>query len=81
LSGRQRANYYQKGIVSIGGGEGEGKISRDPHGIRCHLEKPHPIYSRFLPHGKFIHFPLLRVPGTTLNGKIFFFFFLVTEKA
>lgn len=51
LSTRQASrerNYYQKGIVSSGGG---GKKSEIPMASDVTLEKPHPIYSLFLPQG------------------------------
>lgn len=57
-SGRQRANYYQRGIVSLEvGGTEQKKISQHPNGIRnrCHPGKA--TSHLLLPTWKLIYFP------------------------
>lgn len=57
-SGQQRANYYQRGIVSLEvGGTEKKKISQHPNGIRnrCHTGKA--TSHSLLPTWKLIYFP------------------------
>lgn len=72
LVSRQRANYYQRGIVSLGwgGGTQRGKISQQhPNGIRCHPGKAISHLLSLLPTWKLTYFLAPRFPGTTTEHR------------